>query len=30
MHVLGHDAAMTTELTDYGARPGLLMQEVLR
>jgi hypothetical protein len=30
MHVLGHDAAMTTELTDYGARPGLVIGEVMR
>jgi len=30
MSVLGHDAAMTSELTAYGARPGLLVQEVMR
>ncbi len=30
MHVLGHDSAMTSELTDFGARPGMLVQEVLR
>ena len=30
MSVLGHDAAMTSELTGYGARPGLLVHEVMR
>jgi len=30
MSLLGHDAAMKTELTDYGARPGLVVQEVMR
>ncbi|MEO8702952.1 MAG: twin-arginine translocation signal domain-containing protein [Kofleriaceae bacterium] len=30
MTVLGHDAKMTEELTDYGARPGLLVDEVMR
>jgi hypothetical protein len=30
MHVLGHDTAMTNELTDYGARPGLLIQEAIK
>lgn len=29
MHVLGHDGAMTDELTAYGARPGLVIGEVL-
>jgi hypothetical protein len=29
MHVLGHDATMTSELTAFGARPGILMPEVL-
>jgi hypothetical protein len=30
MSVLGHDAAMTAELTGYGARPGLVVPEVMR
>ena len=30
MSVLGHDAAMSSELTAYGARPGLLVHEVMR
>ena len=30
MNVLGHDTAMKSELTDYGARPGLVVQEVMR
>jgi hypothetical protein len=30
MSVLGHDAAMKSELTGYGARPGLVVQEVMR
>ncbi|TMQ03941.1 MAG: hypothetical protein E6J90_11755 [Deltaproteobacteria bacterium] len=30
MHLLGHDAAMTSELTDFGARPGLVIPEVMR
>jgi hypothetical protein len=30
MSLLGHDAAMKTELTDHGARPGLVVQEVMR
>jgi hypothetical protein len=30
MSVLGHDAAMKNELTDYGARPGLVIPEVMR
>jgi hypothetical protein len=30
MAVLGHDAAMTAELTDHGARPGLVVQEAMR
>ena len=30
MSVLGHDAAMKTELTSFGARPGLIVDEVLR
>jgi len=30
MHAIGHDAAMTSELTDFGARPGMLVQEVMR
>jgi hypothetical protein len=30
MNVLGHDAAMTSELVDYGARPGIVIPEVLR
>lgn len=30
MSVLGHDAAMKSELTDHGARPGLVVQEVMR
>jgi hypothetical protein len=30
MSVLGHDAAMTSELTGYGARPGLVIPEVMR
>lgn len=29
MHLLGHDQAMTDELTSYGARPGLVIPEVL-
>ncbi len=29
MHVLGHDTAMTSELTAYGARPGMVIGEVL-
>ena len=30
MHTIGHDGAMTSELSDYGARPGLVIPEVLR
>ena len=30
MQVLGHDGAMTSELTAYGARPGLVIPEVMR
>lgn len=30
MSVLGHDAAMTSELTSFGARPGLIVDEVIR
>jgi hypothetical protein len=30
MQSIGHDGAMTTELTDFGARPGLVIDEVLR
>jgi hypothetical protein len=30
MQAIGHDAAMTSELSAYGARPGLVIQEVLR
>lgn len=30
MSVLGHDQAMQQELVDYGARPGLVIGEVLR
>jgi hypothetical protein len=30
MRVLGHDAEMQSELTAYGARPGLLVEEALR
>jgi len=30
MSVLGHDTAMKSELTDHGARPGLVVQEVMR
>jgi hypothetical protein len=30
MSVLGHDGAMTAELTGYGARPGLVIPEVMR
>ncbi|HET7502605.1 MAG TPA: hypothetical protein VFK02_16405 [Kofleriaceae bacterium] len=30
MHMLGHDAAMMSELTGYGARPGLVIGEVMR
>jgi hypothetical protein len=30
MSVLGHDAAMRTELVAHGARPGLVVQEVMR
>jgi hypothetical protein len=30
MSLLGHDAAMKSELVGYGARPGLIVQEVLR
>jgi len=30
MNLLGHDTAMKSELTDYGARPGLVVQEVMR
>ena len=29
MHLLGHDATMTSELTAFGARPGLVMPEVI-
>jgi hypothetical protein len=30
MSLLGHDAAMAGELTDAGARPGLVISEVMR
>lgn len=30
MSLLGHDAAMKTELSEFGARPGLVVQEVMR
>lgn len=30
MSLLGHDDAMKTELTGYGARPGLVIAEVMR
>jgi len=30
MHVLGHDAEMTSELTSHGARPGVVIGEVMR
>lgn len=30
MTLLGHGDAMTTELTDHGARPGIVVQEVMR
>ena len=30
MGVLGHGAAMTSALTDFGARPGLMIPEVMR
>jgi hypothetical protein len=30
MQLLGHDAAMTSELTGFGARPGLVIPEVMR
>ncbi len=30
MGVLGHDAKLTQELSGYGARPGLLIDEVMR
>jgi len=30
MTVLGHGDAMKTELTDAGARPGMVVQEVMR
>jgi hypothetical protein len=30
MHLLGHDTEMTGELTSFGARPGLVIGEVMR
>ena len=30
MHVLGHDGEMTSELAGYGARPGIVVGEVMR